>query len=48
VRGRIAETGRTEVRKNYSLPIIVDQIENYLRETIATWRAPGLPHYSTK
>jgi glycogen synthase len=48
LRARIAETGRAEVRKNYSLPIIVDQIENYLRETLATWRAPGLPGYSAK
>ena len=46
LRARIAETGRAEVRSNYSLPIIVDQIENYLNETVTTWRAPGLPHYA--
>ena len=48
LRARIAETGRIEVRKNYSLPTIVDQIEDYLRETVSTWRPPGLPHYSAK
>jgi glycosyltransferase involved in cell wall biosynthesis len=48
LRARIAEAGRTEVRRNYSLPTIVDQIEVYLRDTISTWRPPGLPHYSAK
>ena len=46
LRARIAETGRAEVRSNYSLPIIVDQIENYLKETVGNWRPPGLPNYT--
>ena len=46
LRARIAETGRAEVRSNYSLPAIVDQIEMYLRETVSTWDPPGLPHFS--
>ncbi|MGZ8898767.1 MAG: glycosyltransferase family 4 protein [Limisphaerales bacterium] len=46
LRARIAETGHAEVRNNYSLPTIVNQIENYLQETVATWTAPGLPHYA--
>ena len=46
LRVRIAETGRAEVRNNYSLPAIVDQIETYLRETVSTWAPPGLPHFS--
>jgi glycosyltransferase involved in cell wall biosynthesis len=48
LRARIAATGHDEVRKNYSLPAIVDQIENYLNETLATWKPPGLPHFSSK
>ena len=48
LRARIAETGRAEVRKNYSLPTIVDQIEAYLDETLSTWHPPGLPHHSAK
>jgi glycosyltransferase involved in cell wall biosynthesis len=46
LRVRLAETGRAEVRNNYSLPAIVDQIENYLRETVSTWSPPGLRHFS--
>ena len=46
LRARLAETGRAEVRANYSLPTIVNQIENYLRETVSTWSPPGLPHYA--
>lgn len=44
-RARIAATGQTEVRANYSLPVIVDQIENYLAESARTWSNPGLPDY---
>jgi glycogen synthase len=47
-RTRIATTGRTEVRATYALPVIVDQIEQYLRESISTWKPPGLPNYSAK
>ena len=46
LRARIAHTGQAEVRANYTLPVIVDQIEAYLDETLATWKPPGLPHYS--
>ncbi|HVK58419.1 MAG TPA: glycosyltransferase family 4 protein, partial [Candidatus Kapabacteria bacterium] len=48
LRARIAATGREEVRSTYSLPVIVDQIENYLNETVSTWKPPGLPHHSAK
>jgi glycosyltransferase involved in cell wall biosynthesis len=37
LRARIATTGREEVRAAYDEPIIVDQIEAYLRETIQLW-----------
>jgi glycogen synthase len=46
LRVRIASTGQAEVRNTYALPVIVDQIESYLEETISTWTPPGLPHYS--
>jgi glycosyltransferase involved in cell wall biosynthesis len=45
LRARIAATGHDEVRKNYSLPVIVDQIEDYLKESVATWKSPGLSPY---
>ena len=45
---RIAAAGQTEVRATYALPVIVDQIEQYLRETIAAWTPPGLPNYGAK
>ena len=46
-RARLAATGYAEVRANYSLPVIVDQIEKYLHDTILTWNEPGLPHYAS-
>ncbi|HTG45998.1 MAG TPA: glycosyltransferase family 4 protein [Verrucomicrobiae bacterium] len=46
VRARISATGRAEVRSTYALPIIADQIEKYLKETVSTWKPPGLPHYA--
>lgn len=46
LRARIAVTGQSEVRNTYALPIIVDQIERYLTETLSTWQQPGLPHFS--
>jgi glycogen(starch) synthase len=46
LRARIAATGYQEVRSNYAEPLIVNQIESYLEETIRTWSPPGLPHYS--
>lgn len=45
LRARIAQAGQAEVRKNYALPIIVDQIENYLNQSVNEWNAPGLPEY---
>lgn len=35
LRCRIAQTGQEEVRATYALPVIVDQIEAYLEETVA-------------
>jgi glycosyltransferase involved in cell wall biosynthesis len=46
LRFRIASVGQEEVRSNYALPIVVDQIERYLSETVSTWTSPGLPHYA--
>jgi glycogen synthase len=46
LRTRIAATGQSEVRGTYALPLIVDQIEAYLRESLATWTPPGLPDFS--
>jgi glycogen(starch) synthase len=45
-RARIAATGHAEVRANYSLPIIVDQIERYLGQTLEVWIPPSLPNYN--
>lgn len=42
LRSRIARTGQAEVRGTYALPVITDQIEEYLTETLATWTPPGL------
>jgi glycogen(starch) synthase len=39
LRYRIAKTGQDEVRATYALPVIVDQIERYLEETVSTWSA---------
>lgn len=47
LRARLARTGHEEVRANYALPVIVDQIESYLHETILQWVEPGLPRYSS-
>ena len=46
LRARIATIGQTEVRASYALPIIVDQIERYLAETLSKWQPPGLPDFS--
>lgn len=37
MRARIAATGQSEVRANYDEPLIVDQIESYLQETLQLW-----------
>jgi glycosyltransferase involved in cell wall biosynthesis len=42
-RVRMACAAQAEVRANYALPVIVGQIENYLKESLATWKPPGLP-----
>ena len=47
LRARIAATGQLEVRSHYSLPVIVDQIEKYLHDSVLNWTAPGLPHYAS-
>ncbi|HEV8541757.1 MAG TPA: glycosyltransferase family 4 protein, partial [Verrucomicrobiae bacterium] len=46
LRVRIAQTGQAEVQVNYALPVIVDQIEKYLGDTLANWQAPGLRRYT--
>jgi glycogen(starch) synthase len=46
LRARIAAAGQEEVRANYAEELIVDQIEAYLKETIATWTPPRLPNYT--
>jgi glycogen(starch) synthase len=46
LRYRLAKTGQAEVRDTYALPVIVDQIERYLEESLATWKPTGLSHYS--
>jgi glycogen synthase len=46
LRVRIAATGQAEVRNTYALPIIVDQIEAYLRDTLSNWQPPALPRFS--
>jgi glycogen synthase len=41
LRARIAAAGQREVRANYSEPVIVDQIEDFLNETVLGWNAPS-------
>ncbi|MEW6159100.1 MAG: glycosyltransferase family 4 protein [Verrucomicrobiota bacterium] len=43
LRARVASTGFCEVRQRFSEPVIVDQIEHYLRETLLTWKPAPLP-----
>jgi glycogen synthase len=47
-RMRMAITAQMEVRTRYALPTIVDQIEDYLKESLACWRPPGLLQYSAR
>jgi len=42
---RLAAAGQVEVSTRFPLPVIVDQVEQYLRETLAVWRPAYLPHY---
>jgi glycosyltransferase involved in cell wall biosynthesis len=37
----IATTGYHEVRENYALPSVVNQIEKYLQQSAETWTEPG-------
>ena len=46
LRASLARVGHDEVRATYSLPVITNQIEEYLQESVRTWVAPGLPHYA--
>lgn len=43
LRVRLATTGHAEVRATYAEPIIVDQIEAYLKETVVAWQPAALP-----
>ena len=45
LRGKIAVAGHCEVREKFSEDKIVSQIDDYLRETLQTWRAPGLSDF---
>ncbi len=38
LRVRLARNGQEDVRRRYAEPIIVSQVENYLRETVANWK----------
>ena len=40
----LATTALAEISR-YSLPVIVDQIEKYLQDTIAHWQPTPLPPY---
>src|SRR5262249_51559327 len=39
LRVRCRETAYPEARKRYAAPVIVDQIEAYLRESVRSWRS---------
>src|SRR5262249_34965233 len=41
LRRRIAVTGQAQARQKYDLPVIVDQIEQYLVEAVTTWSPDG-------
>lgn len=41
----LAMTGQAEVRARFPLPVIVDQIEEYLLETVEDWLPSHLPDY---
>lgn len=38
LRGKIAAIGHSEARQKYGVPVIVDQIEEYLVESVGAWR----------
>jgi glycosyltransferase involved in cell wall biosynthesis len=43
LRSSCSRIGCEEARARYAAPVIVDQIERYLRETLEQWRAVPLP-----
>jgi glycogen(starch) synthase len=47
LREQCANTAYGEVRQRYAEPIIVDQIEEYLQESLVQWRPVGLPNYNS-
>ena len=42
-RVRMAQAGQEEVNRRLTLPVITDQIETYLNESLATWQSMALP-----
>jgi glycosyltransferase involved in cell wall biosynthesis len=46
LRASCVQRAYDEARQRYAAPVIVDQIEAYLQESVRDWRPPGLPHYS--
>jgi glycogen(starch) synthase len=47
LRERCAGTAYSEVRQRYAEPIIVDQIEAYIQESLVQWRPVALPDYDS-
>ena len=47
LRERLARNGQEDVRRRYAEPVIVSQVEDYLRETVAAWKPAPLPDYNT-
>ena len=45
LRARLAATGHAEVRAKFDEALIVSQIEEYLRETLAAWKPSTLPAF---
>jgi glycogen(starch) synthase len=46
LRATIAAAGHREVRERYTAAVIATRIEDYLRETIDSWRPAPLPQYA--
>jgi glycogen(starch) synthase len=45
LRMQVAQAGHEEVRRRFGEPIIVDQVEAYLEETLHVWEPSPLPSY---
>ena len=45
LRARLAATGHAEVREKFPLQTIATQIEDYLQESLHSWRVSSLPQY---